>query len=229
MKAVLFDLDGTLLPMDNEIFTKTYFGLLTAALKPCGYEHDKLIGAVWTGTKAMVNNDGTATNEARFWDAFCAVFGEKARDDIPIFDRFYETDFCKAREVTGSNPLAKEAVKAAGFAAGKVILATNPIFPRTAVINRLGWVGLKETDFDFITTYETSHYCKPNPLYYIEIAEIAGVSPEDCLMIGNDAHEDIEASVSAGMKAYQVTDCAIGRSDGVSGSFSDMTAYLKGL
>ena len=32
IKAVLFDLDGTLLPMDQDIFVKSYFGLLAKKL-----------------------------------------------------------------------------------------------------------------------------------------------------------------------------------------------------
>ena len=56
--TVLFDLDGTLLPMDQEIFVKTYFSLLAKKLAPHGYEPEALINAVWAGTRAMVKNTG---------------------------------------------------------------------------------------------------------------------------------------------------------------------------
>lgn len=50
-KAVLFDLDGTLLPMDQDIFTKTYFGELVKKLVPLGYEPDSVVSAIWAGLK----------------------------------------------------------------------------------------------------------------------------------------------------------------------------------
>ena len=54
--TVLFDLDGTLLPMDQDEFTNGYFGLLMAKIAPKGYEPKKTIDAVWAGTAAMVKN-----------------------------------------------------------------------------------------------------------------------------------------------------------------------------
>ena len=70
--TVLFDLDGTLLPMDNDAFTKGYFKLLAAKLAPHGYEPRRLVDAIWAGTAAMVQNDGTCTNQERFWQSFNA-------------------------------------------------------------------------------------------------------------------------------------------------------------
>lgn len=37
IKAILFDLDGTVLPMNEEEFTKGYFGLLCKKLVSYGY------------------------------------------------------------------------------------------------------------------------------------------------------------------------------------------------
>ena len=67
IKAVLFDLDGTLLPMDQEEFIKAYFGLLAKRLAPLGYEADKLYQVLWYGVAAMVKNDGSCVNEDAFW------------------------------------------------------------------------------------------------------------------------------------------------------------------
>jgi hypothetical protein len=50
LTTILFDLDGTLLPMDNEAFTKGYFKLLAAKLAPHGYEPKQLVDAIWAGT-----------------------------------------------------------------------------------------------------------------------------------------------------------------------------------
>lgn len=52
IKNILFDLDGTLLPMDMEKFTQGYFKRLVAKAAPRGYEPEKLIKSVWAGTAA---------------------------------------------------------------------------------------------------------------------------------------------------------------------------------
>ena len=41
IKMILFDLDGTLLPMDQNHFVKTYFGALAKKLAPLGYDPEK--------------------------------------------------------------------------------------------------------------------------------------------------------------------------------------------
>ncbi|MBR5751445.1 MAG: HAD family hydrolase, partial [Clostridia bacterium] len=123
IKAVLFDLDGTMLPMDQDAFTQGYFKLLVKKLAPCGYEPEALVKAVWHGTKAMVMNDGSKTNEAAFWDDFTAAFGEEARRDEALFREFYEGDFEKARAFCGCTPKAAEAVTRFKNAGCRVALA----------------------------------------------------------------------------------------------------------
>ena len=86
IKAILFDLDGTLLPMQQDEFTTAYFEGLSKKLAPYGYEPQRLIGGVWQGTKAMVKNDGKQTNEQLFWKEFAELFGDKVYDDIDKFN-----------------------------------------------------------------------------------------------------------------------------------------------
>ena len=74
--TILFDLDGTLLPMDQDAFTEYYFKLLAGKMAPLGYGPKQLIAAVWDGTKAMVKNDGTCKNEKAFWTRFTQLYGE---------------------------------------------------------------------------------------------------------------------------------------------------------
>ncbi len=232
-KAILFDLDGTLLPMDLEEFTKGYLTLLAREVAPLGYKPEALVKAMWQGVAAMVSNDGTKTNEARFWEVFSGVFGEQVYDHIPAFDRFYSETFHQAKRFTGENLLAQEAVRLAREKAGCVILATNPIFPLVAVRARLSWVGLRPEDFDFVTTYENSSRCKPDPAYYHEILTRHGLKPDECLMIGNDTREDMLAGAQAGMDTYLITDCRIDREDapytGPQGDFSALVDALKQL
>ena len=204
--TVLFDLDGTLLPMDTEAFTKVYFGLLAREAAPYGFAPEPLVAAVWKGTKAMVQNDGTKTNDRRFWDVFCAETGGDEGVLRPVFDLFYAQGFHGAKGACGQNPLAQKAVEGLKAKGYQVILATNPIFPLEGVRTRLSWVGLRPEDFSLVTSYETCTTCKPNPAYYREILQKAGKSPQECLMVGNDALEDT-AALEEGLGVYLVTDC----------------------
>ncbi len=228
---VLFDLDGTLLPMDQDEFTRGYFGLLAKKMAPFGYAPEKLVETVWAGTRAMVKNDGRVTNEEKFWETFGGVYGRRAREDMALFNEFYENDFDRAKAFCGYTPKAAQAVGQIKEAGCRVALATNPLFPRVATEKRIRWAGLSPEDFELFTTYENSRYCKPNPDYYREVAEKLGVSPKECLMVGNDTLEDLAAG-QIGMEVFLLTDCLINK-DGVElsgcphGSFDGLLEFFR--
>lgn len=229
--TVLFDLDGSLLPMDQDVFTKSYFKELCRRVAPLGYEGEKLIASVWKGTAAMVKNDGSHPNEEAFWESFAADWGEASLADRPVFDDFYATDFNKAAAVCGKDPLAAETVARLKAAGRRVILASNPIFPRVGQESRMRWAGLEPADFDYITTYENSSYCKPNPGYFREIAEKLGLDPARCLMVGNDTGEDSPAE-QVGMTLFLLTPCMIDRAGTgpapwPHGDFADLLRWLE--
>ena len=206
-RAIFFDLDGTLLPMDLDVFTKTYFKLLSARFP--AFDAGTFIAAVWQGTKAMTANDGVMTNENRFWSVFASIMGPEVLDRQAEFEDFYRTDFHKAQAATQPNPLAREAVALAHERAERVVLATNPLFPVCGVESRLRWVGLTPADFDYMTTYENSSFCKPHPDYYRAICNTLALDPAGCLMIGNDLQEDALGASQAGLRVHIVTDCLI--------------------
>lgn len=232
-RAILFDMDGTLVPMDLHEFTKGYFMDLGKKLAPFNIEQKKLVDAIWTGTAAMVKNNGPKTNRDAFWDTFGPITGTKPEEVDPYCLDFYGNEFVFAKRFTQDNPLAKEAVHLAHEKANKVILATNPIFPMVGQITRLGWVDLKPEDFDFITSYENSINCKPNPAYFASVCERAGVEPSECLMIGNDEREDMLAASSLGIDCYLVTDTMISCPEhpwnGPRGTFAELVEMLKKL
>ncbi|MBQ7841657.1 MAG: HAD family hydrolase [Lachnospiraceae bacterium] len=231
-EAILFDLDGTLLPMDNDQFTYGYMKLLAKTMAPYGYQPETLIQAVWKGVSSMVKNDGSRKNSEAFWETFTGIFGPQVYEQLPVFDRFYREQFQEAAAYTAPNPLAKEAVKLARQKAAKVILATNPLFPPCGVETRLSWIGLKPEDFDYVTNYENSCYCKPNPKYFEEISVKQKLKAQNCLMIGNDVQEDVEASNAAGLDCYLVTDNLINRKEMPEckrGSFEELISFLEML
>ncbi len=231
--TILFDLDGTLLPMDQELFTKVYFKHLATKLAPLGYEPKKLIDAIWKGTNAMYKNTGEVTNEEVFWKEFVAIYGEEARNDEPEFEKFYREDFIKAKEGCGFNPKVGKLVKELKEKGYKLALATNPLFPKIATYQRIEWAGLDAEDFELITTYENSNYCKPNIDYFKDFLERINEKPENCLMVGNDAYEDMIAQ-ELGMKVFLITDCLINdKNIDISiypnGDFDDLREYIMTL
>lgn len=232
LDAILFDLDGTLLPMDNDKFVAGYLGMLYRRLAPYGYEKEAFFSAMWRGVAAMVKNDLSRRNDEVFWESFIRDMGEGIRDKLPLFDRFYEEEFDLARSFTEPSERATEIVAIARERASRVILATNPFFPPIATQKRIKWAGLRESDFDLVTHYENSGSCKPNPLYYKEIIQKLSLDPERCVMVGNNTEEDIAAAATLGMKTFLVTDNLILKGEMPTcpcGGFDELEKYLRAL
>lgn len=233
IKTILFDLDGTLLPMDQEQFTRGYFKRLSAKLAPLGYDPKELIGAIWDGTAAMVQNDGGCTNEELFWKDFSGRYADTVERDRPVFDEYYRVEFQQVAADCGFNPAAAATVDALKRVGYRLALATNPIFPAIATESRIRWAGLRREDFALVTTYENSCHCKPNPDYYRDILSQLDCAAEDCLMVGNDVEEDMVAR-TLGMQVFLLTDCLINPrnkdvADYPHGSFPELLQFVKTL
>ena len=233
VKMILFDLDGTLLPMDMDVFIKSYFGGLSKKLAPLGYDPQVLVKNVWKGTAAMLQNDGSQTNEEAFWQAFASFYDADVRKDEPAFAEFYANEFQQAKEVCGFAPEAKTTIDTLKEMGYRVALATNPIFPAIATESRIRWAGLEPSDFELYTTYENSRFSKPNPAYYQWVADTLNVTPEECLMVGNDVDDDLPAE-KIGMKTFLLTDCLINKEEKdishyPQGNFDSLLEYIKTL
>lgn len=207
LKAVLFDLDGTLLPMDEKEFTKGYFALLCAYLAPYNYEKDLLIKTVWDGTMLMLKNSGIKTNEEIFWEHFANIYGKDKLKDKDLIDKFYVTDFKKAKAITKDNPYPKEIVNYIRNLGLKTIIASNPVFPRDGMLTRMGFINLNESDFDYITSYEVSHFCKPNTKYYEEVLEKNNLKPDEVIYFCNNESDDYIPATKCGITSYYIGDC----------------------
>jgi len=231
IKVVLFDLDGTLLPMDLDVFMKRYMESLAAKVAPLGFEPKRFGKAIIDGIVASLHNSGEDTNENVFWRAFSAEYDGEKSIERSVFDEYYSTDFAKLKETCGFYAEARptvDKIKEMGF---RVALATNPVYPAVATHQRLRWAGFVPSDFELITTYEDSRYCKPNPKYFESVAASLGVLPEECLMVGNDTTDDMSAE-SCGMRVFLLTDCLI-NAKGLDitayphGDFSDLIRYVE--
>lgn len=233
LKAVLFDLDGTLLPLEQDEFIKEYFVRLAHYMAKKGYDPEKLMNAVRLGTNEVLKNDGTKTNEEIFWQCFSKLQGEEYKASEADFYEFYVNEFDKIKDSCGCNPKAKEIVEYLKCKGVRLILATSPVFPEIATKLRIGWAGLSPEDFELITTYENSTLCKPNPAYYADILNRLDLKAEECIMVGNDAKEDTAAEL-VGIKTFLLTDCLLNRdnrdiSKYSQGSFDELADYLNQL
>ena len=140
IKAIFFDLDGTLLPMEQDYFVKQYFKGIAAYAAPFGMDPKLLIDATVAGTRDMIKNDGANTNMQVFWNTFFKFIGEERTELIGILDDYYLGGFKILREYTGENSLAKDMIAAARRNGRKVVLATNPVFPMQAQLERISWL-----------------------------------------------------------------------------------------
>ena len=210
-KFVLFDLDGTLLPMDQDAFVGAYFKTLLKKLASMGLpasneaEQKALANAVWAGTRAMMTNDGLKTNEAAFFSTFKACTGVDLLLRKPEFDEFYKNEFQVVSAVCGKNPDVRSAIDEIKGRGYRIAIATNPLFPIIANEQRLKWAGLELSEFEFCTCYENSSYCKPSLEYYRAILNRLDVFAGDCIMVGNDVREDMAAR-KLGIDVFLLTD-----------------------
>ena len=231
IKAVFFDLDGTLLPLDQELLIENYFMLLAKKLASFGYEPNTLIKAIKHAAEAMKKNNGLRTNEAVFWEDYTHSIGDQARTHKSLFTDFYRHEFQKLKEICGYNYKMARIVKAVREKGLQVALATNPVFPAIAQESRMRWAGLEPEDFDFYTSYENIGFTKPNLGYYRELARRAKVAASECLMIGNDVEDDMVAD-QLGMRVFLLTDCLINnKGDDLSefphGDLAEMQSFLS--
>lgn len=233
IKDILFDLDGTLLPMDQELFVKAYVKGLAAKMAPLGFDPQKVIDGLWAGTGAMIKNVSGVRNDEVFWQVFCSIAGEEVLNHMDTIDEFYAKEFQQVQTVCGFAPEAAQVVRKIKEMGYQVVLATNPLFPRAATESRVRWAGLQPDEFELITVYDNSYHCKPNPAYYEDILRTIGAKGEECVMIGNDAKEDMIAE-TLGMRVFLLTDCLINSenrdiSKYPQGGFAELMEFVEKL
>ncbi len=230
-KALLLDLDGTLLDLEIDQFIAAYIEALAKRFD--GYiEQEDFARHLFGATSVMVENeDPTKSNETVFYEEFCQRTDQYYDLIKPIIDDFYCRDFPHLSCWGKKHPYARAVVETAKNKNLALVLATNPIFPSPAILQRLAWSGLEKENFQLITTMENMHFCKPKKEYYLEIARKIGYRPEQCLMAGNDTLEDLSAS-EAGMDTFLVDDLILQRDSkepvcSYRGSLKDLAIFIE--
>lgn len=229
----LFDLDGTLLPLDMDEFLKLYYiginkrRVCNSISETHGNEiFDKAV-------RAMMGNDGSMTNRQMFFKTLYELSG-KSNDELEtlMYD-FYENEFNDIKDCTEVEEKAVEIIKVLKEKGYRLVLATNPLFPPIATNKRIEWGGLRPDDFEHITYYDNSSYCKPRHGYFKEIVDKLGICTEQCYMVGNDVRDDMSAVEPLGMEGFLVTDHLIGDIGKVpqcrKGDYSELLDFVRKL
>lgn len=233
-KLIMSDLDNTLLPIiTQERFVEIWFRDAGQKFAACGLDAQRALEGVNEGIRAMIFNESGRKNIDVFYETAQRVSGYGEAVISPVMFDYYTTTFANVRAITRPNPYA---VQIAGLMRSKAPIAgiaTMPVFPIEAARMRMGWIGLTEDMFDFVTSAANSSYCKPNPLYYQEILDRCGIRPEEALMVGNDVREDMQPCKALGIDTFLVTEYIITHDlpyDGYrQGGYPELVAFLKSL
>jgi FMN phosphatase YigB (HAD superfamily) len=211
LDTFLFDLDGTLLPMDTDQFVRIYFSEMGVAFHDV-IEPKLLASHIWNATHAMVENTEYKTNETAFMEKFSQLIEGDLEFYQNRFTEFYDQGFLKTRASVIDTPLIQESVHILKSKGYNLVITTNPIFPEKAILHRIRWAGLDPGDFSYITSFERNHYCKPQLQFYEELLAEIGKKPGQCIMVGNDVQDDLVVG-KLGMKTFLITNYLINKTN----------------
>ncbi len=208
-RAICFDLDGTLLPMDIDEFMTNYFKRIGAYMVREGLDGARFMEGLNKGVKAMAMHTGDESNEQAFWDTFFSTYGAESDEERATIracaDAFYRDDFAHIGDGFQGNPACSRAIEVLADKGYPLLLTTMPMFPKQAVLHRLAWAGVRADAFARITTYENSTSVKPKPKYFAENLAAMGAQGSEVLMVGNNTMEDMDF-MKLGADGYLVTD-----------------------
>lgn len=234
MNTILFDLDGTVLPLDTEHFLDIYFEEMEKAFEEFD-DKEHLVNNVWAATGEMVKSTDERTNEQVFMESFDKLTKGRLEDYTEVFDKFYDEGYLNTKVAIKDkdNTWIKKSINLLREKGYTIVIATNPIFPKKAIYHRVKWSGFEPEEFDYIACYENNHYCKPQIKYYEEILKDTNKNPEDCMMVGNDVQEDMIAG-KLGIKTFLINNHVINRTgeevvSDYEGSYEDFYEFVREL
>ena len=232
--TLLLDLDDTLLENPLQDFLPAYLGALSNHLAPYA-DPQQVIAMLLAGTRQMIHNQQP---DCTLKDAFDAIFysslGLVESNLVQVFDQFYEEIYPSLKKYTKPKPDAIRFVQGAFEKGHRVAIATNPLFPYTAIAQRLDWAGLPPEKYPFaiIPSYETLHFTKPNPAYIAEVLALLGWPEDPAIMVGDSLENDISPANTLGIASYWISDVENPTQDDKTtpveaGDFNQLQEWLK--
>jgi FMN phosphatase YigB (HAD superfamily) len=201
-RAVLFDLDGTLLQHDINAFMPRYIAAVVEAhRRELGVD---VLPAMMNGVRRAVRGDGSRLLVDLYFESMCSELGHARERLTAIYEAFVAEHGSTLGLGIAAHTGARGAVEAARAFGARVVCATHPVFPHAFTQLRLQWTGVEVAAFDLVTTLENARHGKPNPAYYRSIAESLDVAPADCVMVGNDVAMDLAPAAEVGMRTVLI-------------------------
>ncbi len=184
IKAVLFDMDGTL--VDTEPC-----GL--KALKDTLSQFDLTIRQEeWTLFDKVWRRDGTdITEDVFFSDYVIKTSGNINQKNFEkVFYKIYEENIIKADPLPGANQLLKRLKGQYRLA----IVTASTQAQAQAVLKQHVWGDI----FDAVISFDQYQIKKPDPISYLMAAEKLAVLPDECMVV-EDSKNGALAGKNAGM------------------------------
>ena len=231
--TLLFDLDDTLLDNPIETFLPEYTRGLADRLQS-SIDPRVMVPQLMAATKAMVQNlqPGLSLNEV-FDEAFYPALQIQRQAVQPDLDKFYAEDFPALQRLTRRFPEAIQSVDDALQRGYRVAVATNPLFPKTAVLQRLVWAGLPADEYPWqsIPCFEDFHFAKPHAEFFAELLGQIGWPDGPVIVVGNDFENDIRPAQQLGLASFWVKDNPLSQAEPdsprhMSGRLSELMNWL---
>lgn len=228
--TLLLDLDDTLLDTNMQAFIPAYFSALASALAG-SVSPEVMLPALTGGTKAMMQNEDPGRTLRDVFDAhFFPKLGSERRTLADTIDRFYDESFPALAYVANQRPEAITFVRWALEAGNRIAVATNPYFPLKAVHHRMRWAGLPPEEYDFalVSSYETFHFTKEFPAYFLEFFAQLGCPEGPVVMVGNDLEMDLVPARKAGLSIFWLRgERDESQPEIPQGTFADLKSWLE--
>ncbi len=228
--TLLLDLDDTLLNTNMDAFVPAYFQALAKELGPY-VAPDSMLRALLAGTNAMnTSDDFSRTLEQVFGAEFYPRMNLNHSELNAPLENFYDNIFPTLGRLTTQKPEAKPFIDWALSQNFRIVIATDPLFPRKATHHRLRWAGFDPEQFELVSSFENFHFTKTHPAYYAEVLGRMGWPEGSVLMVGNDMDRDIRPAKMLGLAAYHVDNepaSTSGPEAGVRGTLPDLRRWLE--
>lgn len=203
---ILFDMDGTLLELDESGFEAEYMHRAKVFFEQQSPEKGKyIVKGIGQSVKAMRHNDTSYSNEEIFWQCVEEASGLQRHVLRPLFVQYYSSTYAQIGDTYQANPDTIQIVETLARKGYELVVATNPMLPQIANEYRLHWCQLEHINWREITGFENYSRCKPDPQYYQQICNRLHIKPQQCTMIGNSLHDDFPAT-EIGMDFYLLLD-----------------------
>lgn len=199
IRAVLFDLDETLLDLNLEAYVWAFSSQRVRLISSIARSApSKVAIPYWRSLVEMMGPRADNLTNAAFFERSFAQESGVPLDDPALAEcvAFYDAEVFNSlsrasKSIDGKPRRGAHALLDMCQQLGLITaLATNPTFPGILTRERMAWAGIEDYPFAHVSTMENSTRAKPWGRYYAEVCSAVGVVPEECLMVGNDPKND---------------------------------------